>query len=224
VTAETLIVDALIRRLELSIWVLPEGVCSATSVVLSGDRILAVKARLPTHAETMCFFSQTGFHQADLVVYIKSKDASATVSIHSSTSPTGRPCWLGEHCKANEHGPFFVWIRADPNRSVAIRLSYEVDDPAADAETCSLPIIPWDSGKDWGMAHQFIPKMALVCKSPARDIVGVIGFIGLGLLALFLVLGCLHALKLVNVGEWLFPDEEKQRFDSLRRDPYAISA
>ena len=110
VTAETLIVDALIRRLELSIWVLPEGVCSATSVVLSSDRFLAVKARLPTHADTMCFFSQTGFHQADLVVYIKSKDASATVAIHSSTSPTGRPGRLGEHCKANEQGPWLAWM------------------------------------------------------------------------------------------------------------------
>ena len=122
VTAETLIVDALIRRLELSIWVLPEGVCSATSVVLSSDRFLAVKARLPTHADTMCFFSQTGFHQADLVVYIKSKDASATVSIHSSTAPTGRPGRLGEHCKASEQGAWLAWIWGQKNGLVSENL------------------------------------------------------------------------------------------------------
>jgi predicted RNA-binding protein YlxR (DUF448 family) len=223
VTGETLTVTSLVKHLGLPIWVLPDGVCSAASAVLTSEHFLAVKARLPSHAGTMCFFSQTGFHEADLLVYVKSKDRAATISIHSSTSPTGRPCWLGQHCRANEHAPFFVRIQADPNQSVRLGLSYEVDEPTPGGGTCSLPMIPWDSGKDSGTAGHSFPGLSLMCKSRVRDVVGVVGFIGLGILGLFLVMGCLHALEFVDVGEWLFPDEEKQRFDSLRRDPYTIS-
>jgi hypothetical protein len=223
VTGETLTVGSLVRRLELSMWLLPDGVCSAASVVLSSARFLAVKARLPTHAGTMCFFSQTGFHEANLVVHVKSKDKGATISIHSATSPAARPCWLGEHCRANEHSPFFVRISADPNHSVGFRLSYEVDRPAPGAATCSLPIIPWDSGKGSGTGGDVFPGVKLSCKSKARDIVGVVGFIGLAILGIFLIGGYLHALRFGNVNEWLFPDEEAPRLDSLRRLPYVSS-
>jgi hypothetical protein len=154
-----------------------------------------------------------------VVVYVKTKDKKAKISIHTATSAPPRPCWLGEHCRANEHAPFFVRIHADPNHSVWLRLSYTVDEPARGAAACSLPIIPGDSGKEVVTAQDVFPGVKIACKSKARDVVGVIGFIGLVILAIFLVAGYLHAMRFVNVGEWLFPDEEAPQFNSMRRIP-----
>jgi hypothetical protein len=117
--------------------------------------------------------------------------------------------------------PFFLRIRARSNQTLIIKVEYEVEHPAPGVVYCSVVSIPWARDTEYAVIHQVLGGLAFECRSEALDILGIMGFGGLALLAVFIILGFLHAKKVVNVGDWMFPDVEKARFTNLKKDPYA---
>jgi hypothetical protein len=223
VSGESLVLGAVSRSLELPLWVLPSGVCSVGSAVLSSEHFLSLKSKATRHPDPICLFSQAEFHEAELSALVRSRDKSAKVVVYGAKSGDEpiAACALGQSCRVTERAPFFLRIRAHPNWTVNIKVSYEIEHPAQGTVYCSVLSVPWVRGTGYGQIAQVLGGMTFVCRSQALDILGILGFIGLALLALFITIGLLHSLRVVNVGDWLFPDFEKKRFDGLKKDPYA---
>jgi hypothetical protein len=154
---------------------------------------------------------------------VKSKDKSADVVFYGSKSGDDiiETCLLGQKCKVTEHRPFFLRIHAYANSSIHLQLDYDVEQPASGTVYCSVLAIPWQKDQGLGQMMQVLGGLKFVCRSQALDILGILGFIGCALLAIFVGLGVLHGMKVIDVGDWLFGDGEKKRFDSLKKDPFA---
>jgi hypothetical protein len=73
----------------------------------------------------------------------------------------------------------------------------------------------------YGHVTQVLGGVKFACRSQALDVLGILGFIGLALLGAFVVVACLHGWRLLDVTDWLFAPSEKQRFESLKKAPFA---
>jgi hypothetical protein len=104
---------------------------------------------------------------------------------------------------------------------MALKLEYEIDEPAPGTVYCSLLPVPAIREDGSSQFMDVLERARFTCRSEALDILGILGFSGLVLLGVFVVIGCLHGRRLINVGDWLFPDVEKQRFEGLKKAPFA---
>jgi hypothetical protein len=87
--------------------------------------------------------------------------------------------------------------------TVNIKVSYEIERPAQGTVCCSVLSVPWVRGTGYGQISQVLGEMTFICRSQTLDILGILGLVGLGL---FIVIGLLHSMRVVNIGDWLFPD------------------
>jgi hypothetical protein len=223
VSGESLDLRAISRPVEVALWVLPRGLCGAGSAVLTSEHSLSLRSKSSSHHNPLCLFSQATFREAELVASVGSRDKAAKVAFYGARSGDDalKSCELGQRCSVRERLPFFLRVGARANQTLIIKVDYEVEHPAPGVVYCSVVSVPLARDGPYSVIQQVLGGLVFECRSQALDILGILGFGGLALLAVFVILGFFHAMRLVNVGDWMFPDVEKARFSSLKRDRYA---
>jgi hypothetical protein len=223
ITGSSVVLGAVFPRADLPIWILPEGTCGAGSAVLSSEHNLELTSWSSSHLDPLCLFTQAHFDEAELSVTVKSKDKHTSIEFYgASGAPERRSIYkLGEKCKNSADKPFFLRIRSNPNITLSVKLDYEIDDPAKGTVYCSVLSVPWIRDGGYNQITQVLGGVKFTCRSQALDVLGILGFLGLALLVAFVVVGCFHGWRLTNMGDWLFPDFEKQRFENLKKTPFA---
>jgi hypothetical protein len=226
---ESVVLGAMARPIQIPVWLLPSETCGTASAVLSSEHSLQLSSKSINRYEPICLFTQTEFGHAEVAVTVKTRDARTSVQFFgaSGIEEPIRKCKLAEKCAIEGREPFFLRIQGSANVTLSVKLDYEIDHPSPSTVYCSVLSIPWirlfvpGQRLSYGQVAQVLGNVKFTCRSQALDILGILGFIGLALLSAFVVVGCLHGWRLVNVGDWLFAYNEKQRFESLKKAPFA---
>jgi hypothetical protein len=158
---------------------------------------------------------------------VKTEDVNTSVQFFRAGGNAMAICKLGKKCAMKKKTPFFLRIHGRVNVSLSVKIDYEVDQPSSGTVYSSVLSIPWIKEPVtrerlvYGQVTQVLDRLKFPCRSQALDLLGILAFIGIGLLGAFVVIGCLHGWRLLNIGEWLFAYNEKQRFETLKKAPFA---
>jgi hypothetical protein len=199
----------------LPLWLLPGDFCGSATAVLSTAHFLLLTTRSATRRDPLCLFTQSQFDEAEVTLIFKSKDRGTNVTFHAAVGADSQQCRVSEKCRFHEHQPFFLRIHGDPKLPSAMKLEYEIDEPAPGVECAVTAVAPGE------IIANILPGGNCGCRSQAADVISVLGFVGLALLGAFVAAACFNGWKAAAIGDWLFRDSEKQRFETLKKTPFA---
>jgi hypothetical protein len=226
---ESVVLGAIAGRVEIPMWLLPSGACGPASAVLSCGRSLQLSSQSVNRYDPICLFTQAKFDRAEVAVALKTRDARAGMQFFGAGgADTARvACERAEKCRMADERPFFLRIQGSVNVTLSVKLDYDVDNGSLGGVDCSVLSVPWvksvlpDGRAVYGQTTPVFRGMKFACRSQAVDILGILGLTGLALLGVFIVVGCFHGWRIVDVGDWLFASGEKRRFETLREGPFA---
>ena len=180
----------------------------------------------------VCLFSQTEFHSAKVMTQLKSNDPKSTVSFYENNiisdsnkeTDINNPvkiCNRNKKCYTRHLNPFFIVIKSKSQKPIKFTLDYEVRVPNPNIVYCKMNSII-------SIFPQGPKKSAIVfenanvkCESRANDMLVVYKYIGISFTIILAIVITLQCLGVIDLGDLLCPDEEKRRFNNLKKDPYA---
>lgn len=207
----------------LHAWLIPKGLCGNSSAALSSEYALTLHTRAKQHAGTFCIFSQTEFTESEMEFSVKTKDKDTTIEYYGADNGDEpiKTCTHSSKCEVEQKKPYFLRVKSNPKTAMAMKLKYKVDHPESDQVYCSVLPIPLMIRGKFMQYIEFMGKPDLKCKSKAMDSLETFRKTALFITMVIVALVILQVTGVVNVGEIIFPDPEKIRFDNLKTNPFA---
>jgi hypothetical protein len=204
----------------LPLWLLPDGFCGAATAVLSTAHLLRLTARAAARPGVVCLFSQTQFGTADAALTFRSKDRRAVLAFHRGDGGEPEKCHVSEKCHFHAHRPFLLRIFGDGAIPADAKLEYKIREPAPGAE-CAVRGVAWRRETAPENFAQLFPEARWRCRSKA-DILPVLGFVGIAVLAAVFATACWNRWNPLRAGSRMPGDFDKQRFEALKKAPFAV--
>jgi hypothetical protein len=221
VSGDILQLEAASVKTQLFLWILPPKTCSLSSSALTAEHSLSLRTKTSRHPENVCIFTQSTFSKASIDVLVKSADKHTKVEFFGAEGTSLQSCKLGKVCKTSSQSPFFLRIVGNPNKTLKVKINYDVDSPGSGINYCYFNPIPQLVKGMFQQWVQFLGGVDIACKSRAVDALEALEVLGIGFLVVFTVVIFLQCTELVDFVELIYPDPEKKRFASLKKDPYA---
>lgn len=220
------------ESVSVPLWLIPKTLCNGTNALIIAEHHLLLDAKSTKFQGTVCLFSQTEFHSAKVDAIMKSKDSTSSLAFYENNLKSDsnhetdidepvKACSRGEKCHTHHLNPFFIVIKSKPQKPIKFKLDYEVRAPQNNIVHCQINSI-------LKITHEGPKKSAIVfeganikCESRANDMLVIYKYIGIFFVLVLAVIITLQCTGTVDIGEILCPDEEKKRFENLKKDPYA---
>lgn len=205
------------------IWVIPTNYCNANTGIMKAEHHLELKSKAINFTGNLCLFSQPQFRRAKVSVRVKMDDTKGKIDIFTGldTEEPVRKCESGDCCKyTSHHHPFFIRITGKEGQ-MRLFTDYEVHGSPDGTVYCSIRPIPFLFKDKFKHRVGFLGAVHHQCESEATDMLAAFRVIGISLLLIVMLIMVLQYTGMINFGEICCPDREDQRFNNLKKDPYA---
>lgn len=214
----TSIVD---NPIQIPLWILPNGLCGEHRSALSAERYLQVTSYTNSFNGKICLFSQATFRKSKTIISVTSSDSTTKSKIYSSKSLQHPEKEIVEQNSIFESTtPFIVQISGGKSKSLKILLEYSVVSPATNIFHCSIPPIPRIEQSSIIHTSTMLGDITFKCVTLARDMLSYIQWSGVFVSIFILTVAILQYTKIIDFIQICCPDDEKLRFESLKKDPY----
>lgn len=220
------------ETVSIPLWLIPKSLCNGTNALINAEHHLLMNSKSSKFKGKVCLFSQTKFHSATVEATLKSNDPNSYISFYENNinsdsnneidinEPT-KICSRNKKCHTHHLNPFFIVIKSKSQSPIKFALDYEVRAPKPDIVYCKMNSIIDVSPQGPKKSAIVFDGANVKCESRANDMLIVYKYIAILFVLLLTVVITLQCTGLINLGDLLCPDEEKRRFNNLKKDPYA---
>lgn len=221
------------ETVSIPLWLIPKSLCNGTNALINAEHHLLMNSKSTKFQGKVCLFSQTEFHSAKVEAILKSNDPFSKISFYennnfnsdsSKETDANEPvkiCLKDTKCHTHHLNPFFIVIQSKSQKAIKFKLDYEVRAPKPDIVYCQMNSIINVSPKGPKKSASVFEGTNVKCESRANDMLVVFKYIAIFVVILLAVVITLQCSGIIDLGDILCPDEEKKRFQNLKKDPYA---
>ena len=208
--------------IEIPIWLLPPDLCKGSKSMIIAERYINMMSHSTNFNGEICIFSQSIFKKTKTLLKVETPDENVTVSFFTTKSLTfpELDCIPGTLCQFESTSPFFLHINGAKEKSMIISMEHTVINPANNIYHCSVPPIARIEDSTIIQSSTMLGDISFRCVSLARDMLSIIHWGGLFIGSLIFIILFLHFTGIINFILLCCPDDEKMRFENLKKDPY----